>query len=144
MRNRLRADFTLAACSFLWGSTFVVVKNSLDYSSVFVFLAVRFTLATMLMALLRHRALRNLKNEELVAGAALGAFMFAGYAMQTAGLQYTTPAKSGFVTGSSVVMVPLLLGLFWGHRLTGWVYAGASAATLGLYYLTVPAEGLSG
>jgi drug/metabolite transporter (DMT)-like permease len=131
-------------CSLLWGSTFVVVKNALDYSSVFLFLAVRFTLAAMLMALLRHRALRNLKNDELLAGVALGAFMFAGYAMQTAGLQYTTPAKSGFVTGSSVVMVPLLLGVFWGHRLTGWVDAGASAAALGLYYLTVPAEGLSG
>ena len=143
MRNRLRADLTLAACSLLWGSTFVVVKNALDHSSVFLFLAVRFTLAGILMALFRHGALRKLKNEELLAGAALGAFMFAGYAMQTAGLQYTTPAKSGFVTGSSVVMVPLLLGVFWGHRLTGWVYAGASAAALGLYYLTVPVEGIS-
>jgi drug/metabolite transporter (DMT)-like permease len=143
MKIRLRADLTLAACSLLWGSTFVVVKNALDHSSVFLFLAVRFTLAAILMALFRHRAIRNLKNDELLAGVALGAFMFAGYAMQTAGLQYTTPAKSGFVTGSSVVMVPLLLGVFWGHRLTGWVYAGASAAAVGLYFLTVPVEGIS-
>ena len=74
-----------------------------------------------------------------MAGAALGFFMFGGYAFQTAGLQYTTPAKSGFVTGSSVVLVPLLLGIFWRRRLTAWVYAGTLAAVAGLYLLTVPA-----
>lgn len=95
------------------------------------------------MGAFRLRALRNLKKGELLAGTALGIFMFGGYAFQTAGLQYTTPAKSGFVTGSSVVMVPLLLGIFWGRHLTKWVYAGGSAAVLGLYFLTVPAEGLS-
>ena len=62
--------------------------------------------------------------------------MFGGYAFQTAGLQYTTPAKSGFVTGSSVVLVPLLLGIFWKRRLTAWIYFGTLAAVGGLYLLT--------
>jgi drug/metabolite transporter (DMT)-like permease len=143
MTKRLRADLSLAFCSLLWGATFVVVKNALDYSSVFLFLAARFTLAAMLMAAFRPRVSRTLKREELLAGAALGLFMFGGYAFQTAGLQYTTPAKSGFVTGSSVVLVPLLLGIFWGRRLTAWVYGGVFAAVFGLYFLTVPAEGVS-
>ena len=47
MTKRFRADLSLAFCSLLWGATFVVVKNSLDYSSVFVFLAARFTLAAL-------------------------------------------------------------------------------------------------
>jgi drug/metabolite transporter (DMT)-like permease len=143
MTKRFRADLSLAFCSLLWGATFVVVKNSLGYSSAFVFLAARFTLAALLMAAFRPRVFRALKNEELLAGAALGFFMFGGYAFQTAGLQYTTPAKSGFVTGSSVVLVPLLLGIFWGRRLTLWVYAGVFAAVFGLYFLTVPIEGVS-
>jgi drug/metabolite transporter (DMT)-like permease len=141
--NRIKADFALPACTLLWGATFVVVKNALDHSSVFMFLAVRFSVAALLMAAFRPHALRRLKKEELLAGAALGLFMFGGYAFQTAGLQYTTPAKSGFVTGSSVVMVPLLLAIFWGRRLAPWAYAGALAAVAGLYFLTVPAEGLS-
>ncbi|MGB2670872.1 MAG: DMT family transporter [Candidatus Acidiferrum sp.] len=143
MTKRLRADISLAFCSLLWGATFVVVKDSLGYSSVFIFLAARFTLAALLMAAFRPHVFRTLKREELIAGAALGFFMFGGYAFQTAGLQYTTPAKSGFVTGSSVVMVPLLLGIFWGRRLTFWVYAGVFAAVFGLYFLTVPVEGVS-
>jgi drug/metabolite transporter (DMT)-like permease len=143
MTKLLRADFALAFCSLLWGATFVVVKNSLDYSSVFVFLAARFSLAALLMAVFRPHVFRTLKRDELFAGAALGFFMFGGYAFQTAGLQYTTPAKSGFVTGSSVVLVPVLLGIFWGRRLTVWVYAGVFAAVFGLYFLTVPAEGIT-
>ncbi len=123
--------------------TFVVVKNALDHASVFIFLAVRFSLAALLMAAFRPCVLRHLKREELFAGAALGLFMFGGYAFQTAGLQYTTPAKSGFLTGASVVMVPLLLAIFWRRRLAPPAYAGALAAVAGLYFLTVPAEGFS-
>jgi drug/metabolite transporter (DMT)-like permease len=91
--KRVKADLALAFCTLLWGATFVVVKNALDHASVFLFLAVRFSLAALLMAAFRPRALRNLKREELLAGAALGFFMFGGYAFQTAGLQYTTPAN---------------------------------------------------
>src|SRR5262245_31002655 len=109
MSQRLRAELALAFCTFLWGSTFVVVKNSLDQSSVFVFLAVRFSLAGLCMAVFRWRVLRDLRRDEIFAGARLGFFMFAGYAFQTAGLQYTTASNSGFITGSSVVLVPLIL-----------------------------------
>jgi drug/metabolite transporter (DMT)-like permease len=143
VEQRVRADIALGFCTLLWGATFVVVKNALDHSSVFVFLAVRFSLATILMAGFRPRVFSNVKRGELLAGAALGLFMFGGYAFQTAGLQYTTPAKSGFVTGSSVVMVPLLLAIFWRRKLSPWAYGGAFAAVVGLYFLTVPAEGVS-
>jgi drug/metabolite transporter (DMT)-like permease len=143
MSQRLRAELALAFCTFLWGSTFVVVKNSLEQSSVFVFLAVRFSLAGLCMAVFRPRVLRVLQREEIFAGVRLGFFMFGGYAFQTAGLQYTTASNSGFITGSSVVLVPLILALFWGKRVTLWVYLGTIAAASGLYFLTVPASGIA-
>jgi drug/metabolite transporter (DMT)-like permease len=143
MSRRNRADLSLAFCSLLWGATFVVVKNALDHASVFIFLAARFTVAAALMLAFSIRMVRQFEREDLFAGLRLGGFMFLGYAFQTAGLQYTTPSKSGFVTGSSVVLVPLLLALFWGRRLSRGAYAGALVAVLGLYYLTIPAEGMA-
>src|ERR1700675_4492391 len=110
MQRRVRADVSLAFCSLLWGATFVVVRGALEHVSVFLFLAVRFTLAALLLAIFQRSGLRNLKKGELFAGAALGLFMFGGYAFQTAGLQYTTPAKSGFVTGPGGCWCPR----FWG------------------------------
>jgi drug/metabolite transporter (DMT)-like permease len=133
----------LAFCTLLWGSTFVVVKNSLDDSSVFVFLALRFTLAGVCMAVFRPQVFRVLQREEIFAGVRLGFFMFCGYAFQTAGLRYTTASNSGFITGSSVVLVPLILALFWGKRVTLWVYFGTLAAAAGLYFLTVPITGIA-
>ena len=121
----------------------MVVKNSLDDSSVFVFLALRFTLAGICMAVFRPQVFRVLQREEIFAGARLGFFMFCGYAFQTAGLRYTTASNSGFITGSSVVLVPLILALFWGKRVTLWVYFGTIAAAAGLYFLTVPVTGVA-
>jgi drug/metabolite transporter (DMT)-like permease len=141
--SRLRAELALGLCTLLWGSTFVVVKNSLDHASVFVFLALRFTLAGICMAIFRRGVFRALQREEIFAGVRLGFFMFCGYAFQTAGLRYTTASNSGFITGSSVVLVPLILALFWGKRVTLWVYFGTIAAAAGLYFLTVPVSGVA-
>jgi len=142
MKMKVKADLALMGCSLIWGATFVVAKGVLDHASVFVFLAVRFTLAAALMALLRPQALRRIERAEVFAGMRLAFFMFGGYAFQTTGLQYTTATNSGFVTGASVVLVPVLLVAFWGRRLTEWMYAGAGVALVGLYFLTVPATGL--
>jgi drug/metabolite transporter (DMT)-like permease len=141
MDRRIKADLALMFCSLIWGVTFVVVKNALEYSSVFIFLAIRFTLAAILMAVLRPNSLKRIDNQEIFAGLRLAFFMFVGYGFQTTGLQYTTASNSGFVTGSSVVLVPILLGVFWGRSLRRWIYGGAFAALVGLYFLTVPAEG---
>jgi drug/metabolite transporter (DMT)-like permease len=142
VKRSLKADLALMFCSLIWGVAFVIVKSALEHSSVFLFLAVRFSIAAALMFLLQPRAIHRMESPEIFAGMRLAFFMFAGYGFQTAGLQYTTATNSGFVTGSSVVLVPLLLGVFWGRTLTRWIYAGAFAALIGLYFLTVPTEGL--
>ena len=143
MNKRLKADVALGLCTLLWGATFVVVKDALDYASVFAFIAVRFVLAALLMAVIYRSALRALTRAEVWAGAQIGFFMFTGYAFQTLGLVRTTPSKAAFITGSGVVLVPVLMALFWGRRINRWVWGGALAALVGLYYLTVPPAGLA-
>jgi drug/metabolite transporter (DMT)-like permease len=140
--NRLRADIALGFTALIWGATFVVVKDALADVSVFLYIAVRFALAAAVMAIFFWRSLRGLTLASIWAGAQIGFFMFAGYAFQTAGLKFTTPSKAAFITGSSVVIVPLLVALFGKRRVNAWIWAGALAALAGLYFLTVPPEGL--
>ncbi len=142
MSRRLKADLALGLCTLLWGATFVIVKNALADASVFGFMAARFLLAAVLMAVLFRFALSRLTRAEIWAGAQIGFFMFTGYAFQTWGLVSTTPSKAAFITGSGVVLVPVLMALFWGRRVNHWVWAGAIAAMVGLYYLTVPPGGI--
>jgi drug/metabolite transporter (DMT)-like permease len=142
MSTRLKADLALASCALVWGATFVLVKNALADASVFAFLAVRFVLAAIVMAAIFWRALSKTNAADLRAGAWLGLFMFGGYAFQTLGLVGTTPSKAAFITGSSVVLVPIFHGIFWRSKISGAVWTGAAGALAGLYFLTVPREGL--
>src|SRR5215210_1341609 len=103
-----RGDVALAAIALVWGSTFVLVKAALADVSTMLFLALRFGLATLALAAIYAARRRSWRAGGFGAGLWVGAFLYAGYLLQTVGLRYTTPAKSGFVTGMYIVVVPLL------------------------------------
>jgi drug/metabolite transporter (DMT)-like permease len=141
--RKLKADLLLICCSLIWGATFVLVKDALADASVFVFLALRFAVATVVLIPMYGRELRNVGAGGLRAGALIGCCMFGGYAFQTAGLKLTTPSKAAFITGFFVVLVPVLLALFGSRRVPVWVWLGALSAFAGLYFLAVPPSGLA-
>jgi drug/metabolite transporter (DMT)-like permease len=131
------------ACCFFWGVTFVVVKNALVDISVFAYMAARFVLGGLPLIWFYRKDLRNLTRGEAWAGIQIGLFMFGGYSFQTAGIALTTPSKAAFITGVSVVLVPVFLALFWRWKISAWSWGGAAASAVGLYFLTVPKQGLT-
>ncbi len=141
MSLRFKAHFALLVCSFFWGVTFVVVKDALADISVFAYLTARFLLGSLPMIWIYRKDLRKLTREEAWAGIQVGLFMAGGYAFQTAGIARTTPSKAAFITGLSVVLVPVFLAAFWRRKIGAWAWGGAAASFLGLYFLTVPVEG---
>jgi drug/metabolite transporter (DMT)-like permease len=144
LSKRLRADLALGVCALIWGATFVVIKDALADISVAVYIAMRFALAASIMAALYWRSLRKMTLATAWAGVQIGVFMFGGYAFQIAGLKLTSPSKAAFIAGSNVVIVPLLLAVFARRKVTRWTWAGSLAAMGGLYFLSVPRQGLSG
>jgi drug/metabolite transporter (DMT)-like permease len=146
-QSQLRADLALLGVAAVWGATFVMVKDALAFAGPFAFLAVRFSLATLLLAPLLAWAPRRaaLLHAGLVrAGAILGLLLCAGYSFQTAGLQFTTPARAAFITGLSVVVVPLLTAGVLRRRVGAGVWLGVGLATLGLALLSIGEELLAG
>ena len=143
MPRKLKADLLLICCTLIWGATFVLVKDALASASVFVFLALRFLLATVVLILMYGRELRKVGAGGFRAGALIGCCMFGGYAFQTAGLALTTPSKAAFITGFFVVLVPVLLAFFGSRSVPLWVWFGALSAFAGLYFLAVPPSGLA-
>jgi drug/metabolite transporter (DMT)-like permease len=123
--------------------TFVVVKNALADISVFGYLAARFVLGALPMIWFYRDDLKKVTRDEAWAGVQVGLLMFGGYAFQTAGIARTTPSKAAFITGLSVVLVPVFLAAFWRKKIGAWAWAGAAASFIGLYLLTVPATGLA-
>lgn len=143
MSLRFKAHCALLLCSFFWGVTFVVVKDALADISVFGYLAARFVLGAVPLIWLYREDLRRLTREEARAGIQVGLFMFGGYSFQTAGIARTTASKAAFITGLSVVLVPVFLAAFWRKKIGAWAWGGAVASFAGLYFLTVPPQGFT-
>src|SRR5438093_7485857 len=130
----------LITAAAVWGVSFVVVKDALTAASPLLFLAVRFTLATIVLAPLVN--LRGgFSRAELQAGALLTLLLASGFATQAYGLQYTTPARSAFIVAMSSVLAPMIALLVLRHRLAWQVLVALIVATLGLYFLTAPEAG---
>jgi drug/metabolite transporter (DMT)-like permease len=140
----LKAHLLLVTITLIWGATFVVIKNALADISVFLFNAVRLTLAAVTLAAVFHRQLTRITPGALRNGALLGFLLWLGSELQISGLNYTMPSKSAFLTGIAVVLVPVFLAVFWGRKIGGWSAAGAGSALVGLYLLTVPPTGQGG
>lgn len=140
-----RADLALVFVTFIWGATFVVVKEALNDASTLVFLALRFTLATLALGLVfRPLPSKFARPARLLKGGILaGTFLFAGYAFQTFGLKYTTASKSAFITGLSIVFVPLIAAAVERKvpRPAEWI--GIAVATTGMGLMTLQGQSLS-
>jgi drug/metabolite transporter (DMT)-like permease len=135
----LAADLSLMAVALIWGATFPMVKNALREVGPFTFLAIRFWLAFVVLGVFLGRRLWRDGRSLWRAGGTLGVVLFAAYAFQTTGLRTTTASKAGFLTGISVVLVPLLSALLLRRfpALIAWL--AALLATLGLALLSLPA-----
>ncbi len=134
------ADGALLAITLIWGSTFVVTKGALGGIGPFEFLALRFGLAFIALALIFHRRLLSFSFGELRAGALIGLWLLAGYVLQTVGLQYTSASRAGFITGLSVLAVPLIACILLRQRLGIGVGIGVALATAGLWFVSFNGE----
>jgi drug/metabolite transporter (DMT)-like permease len=137
--RKLHAHLLLTLVALIWGATFVVIKGALSNVSPLLFNAIRMTAATFCLAALYPREVTGLKSKAFLFSLPVGLFLFAGYALQTTGLRLTTPSKSAFITGLSVVLVPLFMFAFFRRRLSMWSATGVLASFIGLATLALPA-----
>ena len=134
MNTRGKAELALLANALIWGVTFTTVKNALADASPVLFVAVRFSLAAAVLAVIYHR---KLDRRTLLPGIAVGSLLFAGYAFQTAGLRFTSASKSAFITGMTIPMVPLLSACVYRKKPRAAELAGVLTATLGMGLMTL-------
>jgi drug/metabolite transporter (DMT)-like permease len=134
----LKAHILLVLVTLVWGATFVVIKNALADMSPLLFNAVRMVLASVSLWIIFHKDMRSLTRPALQAGALVGAFLWLGYEFQTTGLRLTSASKSAFLTGSSVVIVPIILAVALRRHINRWTTIGFISAFVGLYLMTVP------
>jgi drug/metabolite transporter (DMT)-like permease len=125
----------LVGVTAIWGVTFVQVQDAIALYPLFAFLAVRFAISTIVLAPFAWRPLRTLPREGVLAGLGVGVLLAGAYGLQTAGLDRTTVASTGFITGLYVVFTPLIALWLFGTRIPALAWAGAAFAIVGLLLL---------
>lgn len=130
------AYLALVGVGLSWGAGFVLMKDAISLQPVYDFLATRFTLAALIMFAIRPKLIRSLSSSLLLRGSILGAMLGLGYVTQTIGLDLTTAAITGFLTGLYVVFTPLLVWLIFKKRVGGKVVIGASLAFVALLFIS--------
>ncbi|CAG1770902.1 hypothetical protein BAC3_01414 [uncultured bacterium] len=105
--STLKAQLVLISITILWAGTFTLVKSALESVSSLMFLAVRFTLASLVYYPFVHNRLHQVNRHTFIGGGVVGLFFFMGFAFQTIGLETTTATKSAFITGTFIVFTPL-------------------------------------
>ena len=126
----------LIAVTAIWGVTFVQVKDAIDVYPLFAFLAVRYAIATGVLAVVGGRRVLTLGRSGFTAGAVLGGLLGLGIGLQTAGLERTTVSSTGFITGLYVVFTPLFGLLLFRTTVGLEVWAGVVLAVVGLALLS--------
>ncbi|WP_231701787.1 DMT family transporter [Crassaminicella thermophila] len=116
--------------ALVWGSTFVVIKDILSETKPLGLMAMRFVLATVVLAIIFYKKLKKTTKEDFISGIIIGIFLYIALALQTIGLIYTTASKQAFLTGTNVVMVPFLVWIVHRNRPDLYSFIGAFLAII--------------
>jgi drug/metabolite transporter (DMT)-like permease len=132
------ADISLIGVALIWGTTFVLVKRALSDVSTLLFLSIRFSIATLALAIVFRKEFRGAGVARGIRGGVIaGCCLFSGYLLQTFGLKYTTASKTGFITGLYIPLVPIFSGLFY-RRWPRWIeLLGVAAAIVGTALMSI-------
>ena len=127
----------LLLVTFFWGVTFPVVKFALQFSSPDTFLALRFLIASAVMGLFLRRGRKNLNRNTVLHGIMAGFLLFLGYYFQTVGLDYTSAAASGVITGVYVIILPVLSYVYLSSRISRVDILASLIAFSGLILMSI-------
>ncbi len=127
----------LLVVTFFWGVTFPIIKDALIYVSADAFLAFRFLIASGIMALMAKKGGLLASRKTVFTGLVAGFLLFLGYYFQTVGLEYTSAASSGIITGIYVVILPLISFVYLRQRVSRMDIVASVMAFSGLIIMSV-------
>jgi drug/metabolite transporter (DMT)-like permease len=136
MKKTSLATLALLAVTASWGFAFVFMKDAIEQQPIYDFLATRFTLAALIMIVARPQVLKAINKDLLIKGGVLGAILALAYITQTIGLELSTAAITGFITGTYVVFTPILAWFLFKQKIEPKVFWGVSLAFVALLFIS--------
>lgn len=139
--NKYFGEIGLIITAIIWGSGFVATAVALTYYTPYQTMAIRFLVGGIILSIVFYNRFKKIKMTMLKKGTFLGTILYISFALQTVGLQYTTPSKNAFITAVNVVIVPLIAYLFYRKKLNRSEVIGAFLALAGIGFMSLQISG---
>ncbi|MEK4628690.1 MAG: DMT family transporter [Solibacillus sp.] len=135
--QKYKGEILMLITAVMWGSGFVGMAIGLEHWTVFQLMAGRFLLASAILTIIFYKKLKLITKSVLWKGAVLGAILFTAFALQTMGLEYTTPSKNAFLTAINVIIVPIIAYVIYKRRIDRFEFVAAGVAIVGIGFLSL-------
>lgn len=136
MSRVVKVDLVLLIFTVIWGLSFPLTKNVLDYTPIFSFLSLRFVSAAIILIIIFYKRLKLINMKAILYGSVIGFVFFGSLAFQVSSLKFTSASNSAFISGLSVVFVPLLSARFSNKKSDISSIMGVLIAAIGLFFIS--------
>lgn len=137
-KNKQRlGNIMLLITAILWGSSLTVVKQASEVVPANMILAIRFTIASLLLAAIFWKKVKGATKGDLRNGMIIGVFLFMAYSIQTIGVGYTDPGRSAFLSASYCVIVPFIAWIVMSKRPDKFNMIAAVFCIIGIYFVSM-------
>lgn len=140
-KRKIIANLLLILTTLLWGTSFIITKNIIQLIPVFLYLGLRFFIASIGFSPFLIR-FRNFSWKIIWTGFITGGLYFLGITFQTVGLQTTTAGKAAFITGLSTIMVPFISWIIRKEAPKKRIWIAVMLSTIGMGLLLLEGESM--
>ncbi len=134
---KVLSRLALLTTAIVWGSSLVVVSLIKDAFQPNMVLAIRFSVGSILLAIIFAPRLKKYDLSHLLNGIIIGFFLFIAYSSQTIGVTTAggAPGRSGFISASYCVIVPFLSWLLLKEKPDIYNITAALLCITGLFFV---------
>ena len=137
------AKIALLCATLIWGGSFVVLKNAISSLPTFYVLAIRGTIAVIILSAIFWKNFKNVNRTYIWHGAVMGTLLIMAYGLQTLGLTTTTPGKNAFLTSVYCVLVPFFYWIFTRIRPDRYNVLAAVLCIIGIGFVALRGESIA-
>ena len=111
--NSKKAEILMVSVSFVWGSSYLLMKIGLGSIAPFNLIALRFGIAFLFMTLVFSKKYRSAKPSDIGKGILMGILLFLTFSGMVYGVSRTTASTAGFLASTTVIFIPILESIIW-------------------------------
>lgn len=136
-RGHSAGVLALLACAAIWGMSFVAQTSAMRYLPPLTFNAIRFGVGCLLCAAIaRSLGQPSLSRRDVSFACVLGATLFLAISCQQLAIAAVGAARTSFIMGLQVILVPFLFAASSRHRVRPMLWVSAIVALIGLSLVT--------